>query len=298
MTLPYALSELPARLGLRRRLLLAVVLVVVARFLPVAALDALAALAVLTIGIAHGAVDPVLARRGAGLGFYVLYVSGAAAVFVLWFAAPAVVLAAFIVASVIHFGEGDTRGVRGAGWAILSRGCFVTLVPLIAHAHDVAPVVRALGVHIPPHIFQALESYNGEGATRFVVAALLTAWHARDAARTGGVPALAEVLVLATAFFSLPLVPAFALYFTVWHSADHLRAVRLRGGEHLTRHAIIGTGISWLAIAAFLLVSGRWVSGDQRWSVLFGFLAAVTAPHMFVVARARLGEMTAFAGDP
>ena len=246
------------------------------RVLPGPWVEALALGAVLTLGIAHGAVDPLLARGRAGFVFYASYAAVALAVLLVWWLTPSLALLGFLAASVVHFGAGDARNLtRPTPSAIVARGLMVVGLPLALHPAEVLPIIGALGVVIP-------EWSSLEGAT---LAALVVAWNVLTARRSGAV-AVIDVLVLALSFAVLPPLVSFALYFTAWHAVDHFRDLRHLDPHRLARRAVLGCLISWAGIALFACATSRWVAPEARWAVVFGFLSAVTAPHMIVVARA------------
>jgi len=249
-------------------------------FLPASWLQAAALLAVLTLGVAHGAVDPVLAREGHRARFYLRYLTGAAAVLFLWWLVPPLAFAMFLLISVLHFGEGDVRRFRSPTLAtVVSRGAMIVGVPLFLHPEEVRPVVAALGVALPP--------WGDEMAIAAVALVLL---HLALAYRAEGLRAALDTILLAVLFWRLPVLVSFGLYFTVWHAADHLRDVREVVSKGMFRHALLWTLVSWVGMALFAAFTTRWVAPEQRWSVVFGFLSAVTVPHVVVVAGAGLGR--------
>jgi Brp/Blh family beta-carotene 15,15'-monooxygenase len=194
-----------------------------------------------------------------------------------WWLSPALALLGFLAASVFHFGSGeaDPEAFPASGGK-LARGLLVVILPLILHTSEVAPIITALGVPAPtwsPVVGAAL-------------AAPLVGWNV-FLVRRSGLLAMADALVPAACFALLPPLVSFSLYFTAWHAVDHFRGLRHLDRWHLAWRSIAGCLSSWVAIAIFAWATSRWVAPHARWAVVFGFLSAVTAPHMIVVARAR-----------
>lgn len=261
-----------------KRWVFAIVAVLLHLVLPHSWVEVLACAAVLTLGLAHGAVDPLLARGGESLTFYLAYLAAAVAVVVVWWLSSTVALLGFLAASVVHFGNGEAREMaRPTFGAIVARGLMVVFLPLVLHTADVAPIIVALGVPAP--------TWGPIGGAALAIP--LVGWNVLVARRSGTF-AVADVVVLALSFAILPPLVSFSLYFTAWHAVDHFLDLRHLDGSRLARRAVLGCVISWAAIALFAWATARWVAPEARWAVVFGFLSAVTAPHMIVVARAHL----------
>ena len=266
----------------------AVVAIILHLVLPHSWVELLAFAGVVTIGLAHGAVDPLLARSGESLTFYLTYLAAAVAVLAVWWLSPTVALLGFLTASVVHFGNGDANDLAGRSpGSILARGAMVVFLPLVLHTSEVAPIIGALGV-------TATTWGPLEGAA---LAIPLVGWNLLSARRSG-LFAVVDVLVLAVAFAVLPPLVSFSLYFTAWHAVGHFRDLRHLDRRKLARHAVLGCVVSWAAIALFAWATARWVVPDARWAAVFGFLSAVSAPHMIVVARAHLGRHRTAAQTP
>ena len=81
----------------------------------------LALLAVVVIGLPHGAFDGAVAmhlglvNRFSSLArFVIIYVALAALVVLTWMVAPSISLILFLTISMLHFGAGDARNGQGA----------------------------------------------------------------------------------------------------------------------------------------------------------------------------------------
>ncbi|MEM1031244.1 MAG: Brp/Blh family beta-carotene 15,15'-dioxygenase, partial [Myxococcota bacterium] len=274
-----------------------------------------AALGILTVGLAHGAIDPALDHRFRFRTFIVVYLAAMAVVALGWWLAPGLSLLVFLLASAWHFGEGDGHHHEGFGptW---SRGAFVVLAPLGFRAHEAAPVVMALTQEariLPAALVATIASWS-EAMPHAPVVVALIALGAHLATVSHRPAAVVDALVLGAAFACLPLFVSFGLYFCGWHALHHLRAVHAR--IPLRRWVTVGgvfTSMTWIIlIGGYVLWRGSaspsplpfasglaarsvvpWRTDPTAWSAthwagLFGFLSVVTIPHILIVGRAGL----------
>jgi len=242
---------------------------------------------VVVFGLPHGALDPWLAKR-AGLArttrevvvFNVGYLGVAALVVLIWMWLPVFSLAVFLAISAWHF-SGD--------WASdLSRlprvaaGLLLLLLPIGLHTENVAMLFAHL---------------SGAGGVQLAHALALPAWFL-----TAGIgllvalalrqrrwqAALEFVSLLVLAFIAEPLV-YFALYFCALHSLRHLaglfREAPPTERPSLWRMTVVYT-MATVALAGVLW----WLWSDLPSDTLvlklvFIGLAAVTVPHMMLMAR-------------
>ena len=249
------------------------------------------------VGIPHGGFDhlvaqPVLRPRLGPrwwLPFLAGYIGLAGLVGVAWLLAPTWTLAAFLAASVLHFGLGDTEDADTedpAGVprlvAILALGGMPVLLPAILHPEQAAPVLAAMA-QVP-----RVEMLDALDATWWLVLpwAALFAWTTLAAMRRRC--PWVEPVAMAAAFVLLPPLLAFGVYFTAGHAMRH--TLRL-GAWHDPRHAtaaarwlLRGMVPAALAAAAGMAWLG-WAARDWDLQVLapiFQAVAALTLPHMVV----------------
>jgi beta-carotene 15,15'-dioxygenase len=270
-----------------------------------------AAVLLALLGMPHGALDVVLARKLYGLKnfkawavFSMLYVGLAAVVVVLWWWTPTLFLSAFLVGSALHFG-GDlaSRSITSQGLdARLSAGvrCLyggaVIVLPALAHGPELQ---RLTGLVTGPESAALVISVLKQLAWPWLAASLLAcAWQTRQTrqtrqARLAALEMLALTMLCVTA---TPLV-AFTVYFCAMHSPRHILrtlaampSVEVRGALRL---ALWPTLAVLAALAAgFALSSGRPVQPSVMQLVFVG-LAALTLPHMLLLERSRRAELTA-----
>ncbi|MEY7850670.1 Brp/Blh family beta-carotene 15,15'-dioxygenase [Natrarchaeobius sp. A-rgal3] len=203
----------------------------------------------LVLGLPHGAVDHLVLARARGepvtrrdLAFVgVLYLVGGSLYALVWFLAPAVAFALFILVTLAHWGQGDvyalvelagadhleTRFLRVLTAAV--RGGLPMLVPLIAFPAEYAFVAGALIGLFDPAAATALDPVFAP-TTRLAVAAgfgtLIAVtlgvgfFHADD--RGPWLVDVAETLGLLAYFAVVAPILAIGLYFTLWHSLRHV----------------------------------------------------------------------------
>lgn len=275
-------------------------------------------LSVLALGLPHGAADPVVPFRMAGrplragplAAFCVVYLAVGAATLGAWLAIPTAAALGFIALTWAHWGQGDLYALRALGWdrhlggrahlaaALVVRGALPMLVPFLAFPEVYAEVLGATA--------GALQPGAAEGARAAVLAlpraeiALATgvlaiayagwgAWTARQrpgAWRTLGLD-LAEVAGLAALFALVHPLWSVGVYFCLWHALRHLeRLAPLVAGGSAWRLALVAAPatVGAVALIAALAVAAGSTGGIGRLGVYLVAIAALTVPHVLVVA--------------
>jgi Brp/Blh family beta-carotene 15,15'-monooxygenase len=287
----------PSNMTLLERLVFPVTALLVATILSLApdVLSAsmqivLLAIVVATLGLPHGALDPWIAKQ-AGLAkstkalvvFNVAYLGLAALVVLIWMWAPVTSLAVFLIISAWHFSGDWQTDVHGA--LRVSVGLMLLLMPIGFHTEQVAM------------LFTHISGPGGAELARFLAippwllglamaaATAMACWHKRWLA------ALEYLGLLVLAFTTAPLV-YFALYFCLLHSPRHLLGVFRQAGPKVRGTLIYTTLIYTLATLVLAgLLAWLWsaVALDSLLlRLVFIGLAAVTVPHMALIAIAHL----------
>jgi beta-carotene 15,15'-dioxygenase len=248
----------------------------------------IAAIAILAavLGMPHGALDPLIARRlGLWRGavsfgaFNLVYTAASVAVIALWLVAPVPSLVLFLTISAVHFG-GDwmrersqvPRALAGAGLlslpALRDQQAVADLYTTLAGegARAVAATQAALGIPL---------------LVLLVVVAVIAARRAPHEA--------AELVLIAVLALTTPPLVFFIVYFCTLHSARHLREgfaeERDQPRRLLVSVVIVYTLVPLLAAGAFLVATEGTASLDEQLlRVVFIGLAALTVPHMALVA--------------
>ncbi len=241
---------------------------------------------VIVLGIPHGALDGEVARARLRpvLGplwfaaFAVPYLCLVACVLLAWRWAPLPTLAAFLAASVWHFGTEDA-GPRPFE-AFVVGGLPVAAPTLL----QPAATARFLGtVAMTP--LATLPIWLELGAGFWCVAAVV--WAIRSAAR-GDERRLPEFAGLLGAFAVLPPLSAFAIYFICLHAPRHMQATiadrrlpRVGGWREAIIHSVPISGLT------VLIGAGLWHAfpgsvPERLLCLTIEGLAALTLPHILI----------------
>ncbi|MCX6392936.1 MAG: Brp/Blh family beta-carotene 15,15'-dioxygenase [Actinobacteria bacterium] len=275
------------------------------------------------LGMAHGAVDHhvpgrllrrVLTRRERVL--LIAAYSGLSIVLMgLWWLAPLVALALFLLIAIIHWGDGDLwfcevingrsapRSFMSLLCFILARGLVPIAVPILIDAKSALPafdgLLKLFGRDDTLTITetQRLIGLLIVGAV-VVAAALLSVRDNRTRPRSALLIDLGELALLSAFFLLTPAVFAVGMYFLLWHSPRHI--LRLMASEPHQR-ALLDTGRSLAALVAFhreallftvvpligvaaIAVALAATGAAQIAAVSLAVIASLTYPHAAIVA--------------
>ncbi len=276
----------------------AVVLVTGARYLPGSRWGLWLSVAAILVAIWHGAFDGVLAEEALKprfgerwrSPFYATYLALGAAVLVLWWKAPVAALCAFLLYSALHFG---TEAERELSPECLVTGLAAGFVPIAAACHWWPQQVATLfGIMLrgSADSAQLLTTLGGRSLWPAVIVAALGTLRIQGSERLASWGLIATELLL---FRGCSPVVAFALFFSLWHTPEHLLSTstdraghfqperlvgNLRGGFALWLVSVVGMGV--------LFAVGR--HEVQRYvGVIFIALSALTVPHMVLAELCR-----------
>ena len=261
------------------------------------------AVVAILIGVPHGAVDhlvpfwlsgrrphvralvPVLLR-------YLLVASLAAMSFL---ALPDLAFAAFLAASVVHFGRADVQfGAERAGvmhreqqWLpTLAHGMTVVVLPFAVWPDRVAAAIDPLAPGLTSPALQPV--WTALGALTCALALVSVGCHLRaDRLREPAESALLLVAVLA-----VPPLVCFAVYFGAWHALRHtgrLLALPGPGGRPLDTRAALRRYAGQAAAPTVVVAAAAVVLVDHGsasvLTVAVAVVVALTFPHMRTVAE-------------
>lgn len=250
----------------------------------------LAALSVvIVLGVPHGALDgavaaPLLRPRYGRMWFGVFavpYLGLSALVLLAWQAAPLTTLAGFLALSVLHFGEEDAGPGRHVEAVV--RGGLPIALPALLRPEETAGLF-AVVTRVPMPQLPVWWA-----AAAWVWVAVAAAWllirPRRAAVRI-------EMALLALAFWSLPPLTAFTLYFVGLHGPRHVRALirdpsRAPGVDTIRRavHAALPVfGLTLLLGAALwpLYAPGAPDAPANLLTLTLQMLSALTVPHLLL----------------
>lgn len=235
------------------------------------------------LGLPHGALDPLVARKAFGthgrynsLSFYAGYLFAVSAYALLWMRLPTVCLAGFLVISAFHFGSDWSP--RGTGLTRLGYGLTVVALPALLHASAVARIFALLGT-------QHAEALVAICRVLAPAAVLAAGAGAVLQLRRGGRD-LAELLAIVAGALVLDPLVFFTCYFSLLHSPRHL----LETAQELGFVSLRTLAVKSLPILIATLLLGSLfylnLAGATRnvrlvMTVFIG-LAALTVPHMLL----------------
>ncbi|MCJ2140488.1 Brp/Blh family beta-carotene 15,15'-dioxygenase [Methylobacterium sp. E-066] len=244
---------------------------------------------VIVFGVPHGALDgavaaPLLRPRYGSVWFAVFavpYLGLSALVLLAWQVAPRAILAGFLALSVLHFGEEDAGPGRRV--EALVRGGLPIALPALLRPEETAGLF-AVVTRVP---MPQLPVWWAVAA--WVWVAVTAAWLLTGRRRAA---VLIEMALLALAFWSLPPLTAFTLYFVGLHGPRHVRAL-IRDPSKAPSVDTIRRAVR-AALPVFgqtlLLAAGLWplyASGapDAPANLLtltLQMLSALTVPHILL----------------
>lgn len=251
-------------------------------------LAVLLGVAVAAVGLPHGALDAWIARRAAlwrtargAVYFHLAYVGLAAGVVAAWLAAPALCLTLFLALSAWHF-AGDWRLPAALRPVV---GAALLAFPAWAAPDEVARVFVALAGAGGASVAAALAAV----APALAVGAAAIAIGQRHRA-----PWLtAELTALGLLAAWLPPLAYFVVYFCALHSPRHFGAAIAGVAGPARRRALLVAVVYTVLALAGAAVAWPWIAGADAagWDedtvrMVFIGLAALTVPHMLVVAAA------------
>ena len=246
-----------------------------------------ALLAIIVLGVPHGALDgeiarPYLRARYGRLWFGVFaapYLGLAAMVLLAWHVAPGLTLASFLAGSVWHFGS-DRPGHADPLDIVVMGGLPIALPSLIhpvATARVFATVAQVAMPELPHVLFGC--------SLVWLAAALIWTVRLGPSGRLGD---LRLPAITAAAFLLLPPLVAFALYFVCLHAPQHMRQIShdpARAPRVTPRNVVLRslpvTGLT-LLIGAMLLPFYGGSGFDRLLALTIQGLAALTLPHMLL----------------
>lgn len=202
------------------------------------------------LGMPHGALDPLIARRlGLWRGpvgfaaFNLVYAGVAAAVVGLWLVAPVPALVLFLVVSAAHFGGDWLR--EGPAAPRFAAGAVMLSLPALRDTDAVAGLYATLAGEGARSVAAAQAALGIPLLVLLLGAAIVAA---RRAPHEAGELALVALLALTT-----PRLVFFIVYFCTLHSARHLRegfAEEREQPRRLTALVVVAYTLIPLAVAA------------------------------------------------
>lgn len=256
---------------------------------------ALLGIVIVLLGLPHGALDPWIAEsigiqntRTQVFLLVVSYLTIAVLVVCVWYWRPMLSLLLFLAISAWHFSGDWKNHIRQP--LRFCAGALLLLMPIGFHTEIVRTIFEQLSGESGGNLADALALPTWLLVGAVVVLSGWAAWHQQWKT------ALEFLTLLTLAFLTTPLV-YFTLYFCLLHSPRHL--LGLFSDAPVEQHPRLLKMMLAYTLATLLLVGVLW----WLWSdlpadtlilrLIFISLAAVTVPHMILIATAYLVKKNA-----
>ncbi len=254
-------------------------------------LNLIALLAVVFIGLPHGAMDGALAihlgwmkHPTQAILFLLAYVGLAAMVVGLWFLSPTLAFLIFLAISMFHFGRGDIvpRTKDHQLSEVLMRGGLVLAGISLFHYSEVDVIFQSLIGSNTEFVWMFLQAIGV--LTLILIPVTILSKSANE--RRSAIVEVAGLLVL---FSIAPPLLGFAIYFCCIHSVRHFSHMGTLLKSTLQQFQITRTTVvfSLMTWAVMLLIVADQSSSiglePALLQVIFIGLAALTVPHMILV---------------
>jgi Brp/Blh family beta-carotene 15,15'-monooxygenase len=249
------------------------------------------AVLIFVLGIPHGALDVIFAKRHYRLvtwwqwtAFVTAYVALAAAVVGFWWAFPAAFLTAFLAVSAFHFSGDLDRGT-----SVVLRFWYAGSMLIFPAWFYQADVAYLFGALVGSAFAAQLASVLNDVALPWCGGLVATlAWQWRANWVTG-----VEVTAVSLLAITAPPLVSFTVFFCLMHSARHALRTKAFATDLVWTDLVIKALAPMAVCALAAVVLWPTVKGlpfeTSIVRVLFVALAALTVPHMVLIERVRLG---------
>jgi beta-carotene 15,15'-dioxygenase len=267
------------------------------------------ALFIFLTGIPHGAIDHLVEKETAerqqktfNMPFFLLkYISTMLFYGLMWYVLPSISLLFFIVISAWHFGETDIEKAPSTPLWNITRfifGSFTLLWILLFHAQETTPILERISqnsLFVMPIWSKAVEfTMPILIASILIFMAFFYLAFKKNTIKIDKNRALRLSFILILTY-SLPLLPAFALYFGGWHALCSFKTIHDYLLKNCDNKPPIYSAINvwtktlfftFLAFISLAFSVWYWLHFLQTWDplpLLFIFLSLITLPHLNVM---------------
>lgn len=244
---------------------------------------------ILIIGLPHGALDVWLFRLASDtrfsfdyIAFLVIYILCTGIVLCLWLINPGLGLALFLCYSAWHFSE-DWTDFDHVAFSLV-MGIAVVSLPALFHVQEVSHLFQIIAGERGPFIADWLAG-TAAGVVSFLVLCSI-AFFNRLRHRS------VQMLLLILLAWQTPPMVYFVVYFCFAHSLRHYSEIlKLSDSQQRGTLVLNAAGFTLIAVAFGVVIAIFFPSDmqmeDQVLRAVFVGLAALTAPHILVVALSK-----------
>ena len=255
--------------------------------------DYLSLLAIVIIGIPHGALDLDLAIAGNSATtqrrstIFVIYLAIAFVSFISWYLTPSIALGVFLLLSTVHFGRANpllldyknkNRPVILIGSIIFQGGLTTIFLPWV-YWSETKIIFAALDAYMPA--FQLIGIF---AVLAWLLAAFVASLHHRNVRLY-----LSLTILMGLAFFKELYTPLclFSIFFCVLHSIPHYLKASDEIGTSPRKPPIgflVNTVAAWIIVATVSIFFYQNQNlNTSALNGIFSVLFALTVPHMILV---------------
>lgn len=264
------------------------------------------ALVILLIGMPHGALDHHIDGNlekwnpySFNKKFYGWYLSAIAVYSVLWIFFPLFSFLFFLLITLYHFGQADAERFSYEGWrkwAIhLGRG--FTVVGLIVfgdleYASSVIEAVTGFSVQLFLADLFPISLLTWTIASSYLAVFLLVNLNNKHRTKHFGVY-LIDAIIVPLLFLYADVVWAFAIYFGLWHSYNHVLVMLKYLSDQTTersfgwffKESFVFSLLTYLGLLFVYNMLDAFGNEELLVSLLFVVISVLTLPHMMVVEK-------------
>ncbi len=248
---------------------------------------------IVVFGLPHGAFDGAVAMAlGFGetlpamLGFVSCYITIAVLVVLFWLMLPEIALILFLLVSSLHFGMGDSQtvGIIVRMTQIFAHGGLAVIGISLFHKDEVDEIFSHLTGNKTNLVWHYIDIAG------FFLFAVIAAYFVQALFKPMLWRRLLELILLCFAYYLLPPLIGFTLYFCGVHSVRHINYTwgRLRSKGYEIRTIIYFaagfTIASWFfgMLMFWQMPKAEFLDAAILKTIFIG-LAALTVPHMLLV---------------
>jgi Brp/Blh family beta-carotene 15,15'-monooxygenase len=263
------------------------------------------ALAMITVGIPHGAVDHIISSDLYDLSnsltdqalFYLPYLALMLLMGIIWYVSPPVGFFIFLACTIYHFGQADLFYLEVPpvikNLLYISRGIMIIGLLVFVNPQVSFPIMETIaGLALPVDAIMPFSIYFGwtMALQHILLLGIVTIVIDSESSQSLWYPVADAVLIAALFFLSEPII-AFAVYFACWHSIGHVKELKdffIAQGRNWSvakfyKHSWLFTAMSVFGLAILYWLNTAFGSEQQMLALLFILISALTLPHMIVV---------------
>ncbi len=266
----------------------------------------LLAIVILFIGMPHGALDHFIDGKlenwnplSFNLKFYGWYIFYMAIYSLIWIIFPFWSFMFFLLITLYHFGQADAERFNYQGWRKLalhlSRG--VTVVGLIVYG-DLSYASSIINAVTDVSIIEYSESFADQHFIKWGIACVypftfFAVFFSQKQSEHKLPVYLLDAIIVPLLFIYADPVWAFAIYFGLWHSFNHVLVMLnfLKEGKKeygfgwFYKQSFIFSLLSYIGLLIVYNSLNAFGNEELMVSLLFVIISILTLPHMMVVEK-------------